>query len=78
MRKEKVREGNGGMRTEKGGGGWGEEEMVPQGLVQHLKKKSHTQEKDVKYESKRERGGGGGEREREIRSVLALLFKITS
>ena len=37
--------GNGGMRTGGGGGGGGEE-MVAQGLVQHLKKeKSHPGER---------------------------------
>ena len=39
------------------------EEMVGQRLVQHLKKKRHTQEKDVKYECKG--GGGWGDNVRE-------------
>ena len=56
MRKEKAREGN-GERTERRE----REEMVGQRLVYHLKKKRHTQEKDVQYESNRE----GGERERQ-------------
>jgi len=57
VRKEKVREGNGGRRTE---GGWGggqrmRQEMVGQRLVQYLKKKRHTQQKDVKYDREGER-----------------------
>ena len=70
-----------GGELRRGGGGDEEgerEEMVAQGLVQYLKKKRHTQQKNVKYdreggERKRER-----EREREVRSVLILLFKITN
>jgi len=36
--------------------------MVAQGLVQYLKKKRHTQQKNVKYDRE---GGGEKERERE-------------
>ena len=36
--------------------------MVAQGLVQYLKKKRHTQQKNVKYDRE---GGREGERERE-------------